>query len=76
MKHTPIGVSFHTSDTDLQRLYDAAEASLLGNIVQFTPTPRWKFPTLHDGGDEENADSNPAKHGKNVQKFAAKPLKD
>ena len=31
------GVTFRTSDADLQRLYDAAESKAAENIVQFTP---------------------------------------
>ncbi|MCX6970457.1 MAG: trehalase family glycosidase [Verrucomicrobia bacterium] len=50
MKYSPTGVSFHTSDANLQRLYDAAEASLLGNIVQFTPTLK----ALVEGGGYPN----------------------
>jgi hypothetical protein len=50
MKYSPTGVSFHTSDANLQRLYDAAEASLLGNIVQFTPTQK----ALVEGGGYRN----------------------
>jgi len=40
------GVSFQTSDTDLQRLFDAAEAKAEGNIVQFTPAMK----VLVEGG--------------------------
>ena len=50
MKYSPTGVSFHTSDANLQRLYDAAEASLLGNIVQFPPTLK----ALVEGGGYPN----------------------
>lgn len=45
------GVSFHTSDVDLQRLYDAAESKVLGSVVQFTPRMR----VLVEGGGYQNA---------------------
>jgi hypothetical protein len=45
------GVSFQTSDADLQRLYDAAEAKVEANIVQFTPTMK----VLVEGGGYRNA---------------------
>lgn len=45
------GVSFRTRNGDLQRLYDAAEARLAENIVQFTPTLR----ILVEGGGYPNA---------------------
>ena len=47
---TPTGVSFQTSDTDLQRLFDAAEAKAAANIVQFTPTMK----ALVEGGGYGN----------------------
>jgi hypothetical protein len=45
------GVSFRTSDADLQRLYDAAERKTAENIVQFTPTMK----VLVEGGGYRNA---------------------
>ena len=47
------GVSFRTSDADLQRLYDAAEAKAAANIVQFTPSMK----VLVEGGGYPNAGS-------------------
>ena len=47
---TPTGVSFQTSDADLQRLFDAAEAKAAANIVQFTPTMK----ALVEGGGYRN----------------------
>ena len=44
------GVSFHTSDAELQQLYDAAESKAASNIVQFTPTMK----ALVEGGGYEN----------------------
>ena len=43
-------VSFRTSTAGLQRLYDAAEASAAGNIVQFTPSMQ----ALVEGGGYRN----------------------
>jgi hypothetical protein len=45
------GVSFRTTDADLQRLYDAAESKVAENIVQFTPTMK----VLVEGGGYSNA---------------------
>ena len=45
------GVSFHTSDAELQQLYDAAESKAASNIVQFTPTMK----ALVEGGGYVNA---------------------
>ena len=45
------GVSFRTSDANLQRLYEAAEARLGENIVQFTPAMK----VLVEGGGYSNA---------------------
>jgi len=44
------GVAFRTSDADLQRLYDAAEAKAASNIVQFTPAMK----ALVEGGGYPN----------------------
>ena len=44
-------VAFETSESDLQRLYDAAEARLAENIVGFTPSMR----VLVEGGGYYNA---------------------
>ena len=44
------GVTFHTSDAQLQRLFDSAEAKELGNIVQFTPSMK----ALVEGGGYNN----------------------
>ena len=45
------GVSFRTSDVDLQRLYDTAESKVAENVVQFTP----KMKVLVEGGGYRNA---------------------
>ena len=45
------GVTFKTSESGLQRLYDAAVARLEGNIVQFTPSMK----ILVEGGGYQNA---------------------
>ena len=44
------GVSFRTTDADLQRLFDAAETKAASNIVQFTPTMK----ALVEGGGYGN----------------------
>jgi len=44
------GVSFHSTDADLQRLFDVAEAKAAANIVQFTPTMK----ALVEGGGYAN----------------------
>ncbi|MFZ5829958.1 MAG: MGH1-like glycoside hydrolase domain-containing protein [Planctomycetota bacterium] len=44
------GVSFRTTDSDLQRLYDAAEAKAAANILQLTPTRK----ALVEGGGYPN----------------------
>ncbi|MBM3861150.1 MAG: hypothetical protein FJ395_16095 [Verrucomicrobia bacterium] len=44
------GVSFRTTDADLQRLFDAAETQAASNIVQFTPTRK----ALVEGGGYPN----------------------
>ena len=46
----PTAVSFQTADSDLQRLFDAAEAKAAANIVQFTPTMK----ALVEGGGYGN----------------------
>ena len=48
---TRTGVSFRTSDAELQRLFDAAEAKAASNIVQFTPGMK----ILVEGGGYGNA---------------------
>ncbi|XHR27332.1 MAG: hypothetical protein ACFUZC_15450 [Chthoniobacteraceae bacterium] len=45
------GVSFHTSNSQLQHLFDIAEAKEAGNIHPFTPTMK----ILVEGGGYENA---------------------
>lgn len=45
------GVSFRTSDAGLQRLFDAAEARAVSNLVQFTPAMK----VLVEGGGYGNA---------------------
>jgi hypothetical protein len=47
----PTGVTFHSDDADLQRLYEAAEARLGENLVPFTPSMR----VLVEGGGYPNA---------------------
>ena len=44
-------VSFKSDNADLQRLHDAAEARLGGNIVRFTPSMK----ILVEGGGYQNA---------------------
>jgi len=44
------GVSFHTSDSNLQHIFDAAESKELQNIVQFTPDMK----ALVEGGGYTN----------------------
>ena len=45
------GVTFHTSDAALQRIFDAAETKAAANIVQFTPALK----ILVEGGGYNNA---------------------
>lgn len=47
----PTGVAFTSSDPDLQRLHDAAQARLRENIVRFTPAMK----VLVEGGGYGNA---------------------